>query len=188
MGARRPLCEQDTDESLMRRVAAGDRDALGELFDRYRLAIYALCARIARDADDADDLVQEVFLRVLRFRDSYRADAAFRTWLYRIAVNVSMDHERRRRASRELQSDALLRAAPASEPASSSDLAVEVAAALATLPVDARTVLILSRYEGLTYAEIGAIVGVRAGAARVRAHRALRALRERLTQRGVMLP
>jgi RNA polymerase sigma factor (sigma-70 family) len=171
----------ETDESLMRAVAAGDLDLLGCLFDRRHGAVHSLCYRLVGSADAADDLTQEVFLRVLRFRHSYRGEASFRTWLYRITYNVCMNYRRRVRATPEVRADAALYHG-ASEPPRDSEIDATVEAGLAALSPQERTVLVLSRYEGLTYTEIAAVLGSTPGAIRVRAHRALRALRARLEQ------
>src|SRR5688572_8487300 len=81
-----------TDEDLMQRVLGGDTIALDALFRRHHQRVHALCVRIVADASSADDLVQETFLRVMRFAGSYRGTARFTTWLYRIARNVCVDH------------------------------------------------------------------------------------------------
>jgi RNA polymerase sigma factor (sigma-70 family) len=175
-----PLPNAQTDEALMHAVAAGDLERLGELFDRHHSAVHALCWRLAGDPDVADDLLQEVFLRVLRFRDSFRGDAAFRTWLFRIAHNVCMDWRRRDRAAREISAPNLVASVPAAEAEPVSALATLVDAAMRTISPDARSVLVLSRYHDMTYTEIAAVVGCSPGAARVRAHRALRELRLRV--------
>ena len=171
----------ETNESLMKAVAAGDLDQLGCLFDRCHRAVHALCARLVGSTDAADDLTQEVFLRVLRFRRSYRGDAAFRTWLYRITYNVCMTHRRRERATPECQADPDWYAHTSNTPPDNS-LHRDVEAALADLSITDRTVLILNQHEGMTYREIAAVLGTSPGAVRVRAHRALRALRTRMEQ------
>ena len=70
----------------------GDLDALGVLFNRHHARVHALCYRLTGDASVADDLVQESFLRVLKYRKGFGARAAFTTWLYRLVRNVCMDH------------------------------------------------------------------------------------------------
>lgn len=169
----------ESNESLMQAVAAGRLDRLTCLFDRCHSAVHALCARLVGSVDAADDLSQEVFLRVLRFRHSYRATASFRTWLYRIAYNACMDYRRSQRAAREVPIDALPEQGTVDEPSDHLRVAA-VQRALCALPAPDRTVLVLSRFDGMTYAEIAAIMGSTPGAIRVRAHRALRALRSQL--------
>jgi RNA polymerase sigma factor (sigma-70 family) len=167
----------ETDESLMQAVAAGDLERLGCLFDRCHAGVHALCARLVGSAD-ADDLMQEVFLRVLRFRRSYRAEASFRTWLFRITYNVCMTYRRKERETFEVASSAsvserMTHASP------DDDVRSDIERALEALPVAARRVLILNRYHGLSYAEIAEVIGSTPGAVRVQAHRALRTLRDR---------
>ena len=81
----------------MRGVRAGSVDTLGVLFERHHARVHALCYRLTRRADAADDLAQETFLRVLRYRESFREEASFPTWLYRIAYNVCHEHWRQMR-------------------------------------------------------------------------------------------
>ncbi|HVT38218.1 MAG TPA: RNA polymerase sigma factor [Gemmatimonadaceae bacterium] len=166
-----------TDEMLMGRVAAGDADALGPLFDRHHASIYALCTRLCGDDHTASDLVQEVFLRVLRFKESFRGDSSFRTWLYRIAHNACIDERRRVQSSRE---EALIEPDSVVAPDGRHDTSSREAtldAALSRLAPDARDVLLMACCDGLTYRQIASVVGATEGAVRVRAHRALRKLR-----------
>src|SRR4051812_43184781 len=81
----------------MRAARAGNVDTLGVLFERHHARVHALCYRLTRSADAADDLAQETFLRVLRYRESFREKASFTTWLYRVAYNVCHEHWARSR-------------------------------------------------------------------------------------------
>jgi RNA polymerase sigma-70 factor (ECF subfamily) len=168
----------ETDESLMQAVVAGDLERLGCLFDRCHVGVHALCARLVGSADAADDLLQEVFLRVLRFRHSYRAEASFRTWLFRITYNVCMTYRRKERATFDVASS-LAASDQMTHASYDADVRSAVERALEALPAAARTVLILNRYHGLSYAEIAEVIGSTPGAVRVQAHRALRTLRKR---------
>jgi len=161
----------------MLRVAAGDGEALGPLFDRHHTSIYTLCTRLSGDDQTANDLVQEVFLRVLRFKESFRGESSFRTWLYRIAHNACIDEQRRMRSSREeplVEPDSVVALDERREP-SGREATLDLA--LSRLAPDARDVLVMSCCDGLTHRQIATIVGATEGAVRVRAHRALRRLR-----------
>src|SRR5215216_5082383 len=83
-----------TDTELMLAVRGGDLDALGALFRRHYDRAHALCYRLTTSAEAADDLAQETFLRILRYRHTFRGDAQFTTWMYRLARNVCLDHLR----------------------------------------------------------------------------------------------
>src|ERR1700754_3012739 len=90
---RAPVAAPDaTDTALMLAVRAGDLTRLGELFARHFDSAYAFCRRMTRDDTAAEDLAQEAFLRVLRYRESFRGDARFTTWLYRICRNLCASH------------------------------------------------------------------------------------------------
>ena len=170
------------DTELMLAVRGGDLGALGVLFRRHRDTVRALCYRLTASAEAADDLAQETFLRIMRYRHTFRGDARFTTWMYRLARNVCLDHLRS--AARAADAAARWRA---DEPGSGgetasdeSELAPRLAMleqAMARLPAEQREALVLSRYHGLRYDEIARVLECSAGAARVRVHRALRTLR-----------
>src|SRR3954471_15595788 len=81
----------------MAEVREGDADALGVLFARHHARVHALCYRLTRRADLADDLAQDTMLRVLRHAHTFRAESAFKTWLFRLAYSACQDHWRRAR-------------------------------------------------------------------------------------------
>ena len=84
-----PNVPKDTDHELVKRVQKGDRRAFDLLFARYQHKIYGLVSRFVRDAHDVDDVVQEAFIKAYRALPRFRGDAAFYTWLYRIAINTA---------------------------------------------------------------------------------------------------
>ena len=165
--------KQPSDEALMRDVRDGNVAALGVLFERHHERVHALCHRLVRRSDAADDLVQETFLRVLRYRETFRGEAAFTTWLYRIAWNACHEHWR------QLRRDASV--PPAAEQIESpvlSDRHVLLDEALGRLEAEHRAVLVLTRYHDLKYDDVARVLDCTPAAARVRAHRALNELRE----------
>ena len=165
-----------SDEELMVAVREGDLEQLGVLFARHQVRTHALCFRLTRSADAADDLTQAVFLRVLKYRRTFDGRSAFRSWLYRIAYNTAVEHRRQAAARAEVDlGDDVPRGEMASE---LDDRRVLLDRALARLAPDRRDIIVLSRFEGLSHREIGALLGCTEGAARVRAHRALEELRE----------
>ena len=164
-----------TDEALMQRLAAGEREALDLLFRRHHERVYALCARLTHDATAADDLVQETFLRVFRYAATFRQRARFTTWLYRIARNLCHDHALRARR-REPEEDARI------EPVQRDARLDSLELALQQLPDSLREALVLSRFHDLPYAELAIVLGCSPGAARVRVHRALTELKQRVRE------
>jgi RNA polymerase sigma-70 factor (ECF subfamily) len=176
-----------TDPELMAAVARGDLNALGVLFERHHALVHSLCYRMTGSSSVADDLAQESFLRVLRYSVGFEARAAFTTWLYRLVRNVCVDHldaESRSlaRATRMASEQEHLRESAIVE-ASETDPRLEtLAKALYALPAERREVLVLSRYMGLSYAEIAEVCDTTVGAIKVRAHRAMRELRSRFEE------
>jgi len=164
---------QPSDEALMRDVRDGNVAALGVLFDRHHRRVHALCYRLVRRSDAADDLVQETFLRVLRYRESFREEAAFTTWLYRIAWNACHEHWRQMR-----REESIAVTPTSTEPPALSERHVLLDDALGRLEPELRAVLVLTRYHDLKYDDVARVLDCTPAAARVRAHRALNELRE----------
>jgi RNA polymerase sigma-70 factor (ECF subfamily) len=169
-----------TDEALMLAVKRGDVGRLGELFDRYHLPLFDFLSRTTGDRVSAEDLVQDVFVRVLKYRDSYRDEGCFEAWLYRIARNARTDHFKRRKASEPVPLADVDPPAVAPGPQQlleSRRDAERVQRALAQLPDEKRELLVLAKYRGLKYDRIAAILDIEVGAVKVRVHRAVKDLR-----------
>jgi RNA polymerase sigma-70 factor (ECF subfamily) len=167
----------------MARIQEGDLDLLGILFARHSKKAYALCYRIVGDGHISEDLVQESFLRVLRYRRNFRGDSRFSTWLYRIVKNVCLDH-----IGAQRKEDAAFEGLVA-ESANFDSLTVPdesdvgiAKAAFEALSPDQRELLVMSRIDGVGYKEIAAHFGVTEGAARVRVHRTVRELKASVTK------
>jgi RNA polymerase sigma-70 factor (ECF subfamily) len=158
----------------MRRVRDGDVAQLEILWQRHGQAVHRLCARLA--PADADDLVQETFLRVLRYRTSWRGEGSIAGWLLRIARNACNDrrtHERREQAAVTAWQEPLTQTHP------QTDARAELlATALDRLPADRREIIALARWHDLAADQIAEILGCSPGAVRVRLHRAMRELSE----------
>jgi RNA polymerase sigma factor (sigma-70 family) len=167
-----------SDEELMQALGGGELAAFDALFRRHYETVRTLCARIVASDESSDDLAQETFLRVLRHRSTFRGDARFTTWVYRIARNVCLEQLARQARDRRISERWSAESAGAAElPQSASDIEL-LAEAMRSLTTEQREVVVLCRFHDLPFSEIGAILGCSAGAARVRAHRALVALRE----------
>src|SRR5262245_13719942 len=166
----------------MQRVRDGDVEPLGVLFERHQAPLYNFFLRLTGRTATSEDLVQEVFLRVLKYRTTYRGQSQVRTWLYQIARNARSDHYRKRWRESELDEETS-RNIPSHAPSASDTLetsqdAALVRMALERLPDDKREVLVLSRYHGMRYEEIGRVLGCTEGTIKVRVHRAMKELRE----------
>jgi RNA polymerase sigma-70 factor (ECF subfamily) len=141
--------------ALLRAGQAGDRAALERLVARHKRPLFGLCYGILGHAEDAEDAVQETFLRALRGLPGFRADAAFRTWLYRIAVNVCLNWKRDRRPTEWLDEQRRA-AADAPSPETIALRQLQVREALRALLPRHRAILLLREREGWSLDEIGA--------------------------------
>ncbi len=176
----------------------GSTAAFEELFTRYRTRLFTYFRRSVGDVMQAEDLLQTLFLRAHRAKGTYQPAAAFSTWIYTIARNLvrdALDKERgervRRVTTRKLQREADEEPVPLEEriadehPALETklqrkEIATRLQQALLSLSLEQREVILLSKYEELSFSEIAAILGCSVTAAKVRAFRALKALRAAL--------
>jgi RNA polymerase sigma-70 factor (ECF subfamily) len=169
-------------EALVRRARAGDRGALGELYDRYRDRVARFATGRLGDAERAEDVTSETFEGVLRGLPAYRPGTDFEAWLFTIAHRRVADHFRRRARRREVELEEAGRAATAVGGPEDAVLAVErraeVTQAFQRLRPDQQEVLALRVLGGLTAAQVAKVVGKSEGAVRVAQHRALLDLRE----------
>src|SRR6516225_2259177 len=153
-----------TDEELVARSIGGDAESFNQLILRWERPIYALAYRTIGREEDARDVCQETFLRAFRALPAFRGQAKFSSWLYRIALNLCRDWMRRERRTPIAPAPEdvdLMELAAASEPSESienlvarQDLARVVERAMAKLPEEQRTAIILKEYQGLTFQEI----------------------------------
>jgi RNA polymerase sigma factor (sigma-70 family) len=165
------------DEDLMLQVRNGEVEMLGVLFDRYHTPLFNFYTKMTQNRTVSEDLVQDVFLRILRYRQTYRPGTVFRTWIYQIARNARLDHVRKARPEAPLAAEPIA-PAPATDSAQQKQEAQLLQRALMQLPEDKREILILSRFQELKYEEIARLMSCEVGAVKVRVHRALRQLRD----------
>lgn len=171
----------DSDEELMARAGAGSEPAFRRLAERHVPAMLRLAQRFLRNAADAEDVVQESLLRIWVQAPRWRPEAALRTWLYRVVVNLCID--RNRRASPASLADVPDPVDPASGPQQKLEEREMIAAvtdALAQLPARQRAVVTLTYYEGFSDAEAALVLGTSVGGVENLLVRARRTLRERL--------
>jgi RNA polymerase sigma factor (sigma-70 family) len=169
------------------RAAAGDEGAFAWLVDRHQERLLRLCERLLGDAEEARDAAQEVFLKAYRKAGEVRPQGQVYTWLYRIAVNHCLNKLRRRKLVRFLRWERPEeRDAPAFDPPDGgADPAAALEArrrwqatrrALARLPENQRSVVVLVRFEGLSYKQTAEVLGITEGAVESRLVRAMRRL------------
>ena len=170
--------DENTDGTLARRAAAGDRDAFAALIERHYERIYRVGARVLGDADAAADLAQDVCVGLPAKLSSFRGESRFTTWLYRVVVNAARDALRRNVARQRneriyAEVDALVRAGNAARERESSWLRQ----ALGRLPEELRATVVLVLAEGLRHAEAGKVLGVSEATVSWRMHEVRKRLR-----------
>ena len=165
----------------VRRAQAGDEAAFELLYREHAGRVYALCLRMAGDGMRAKELVQDVFVRAWEKLESFRGDAAFSSWLHRLAVNVVLMDRRlaARRAEETLPEDDGANLAVHAAPPG---LRMDLEAAIAALPAMMRQVLVLHDLEGYEHGEIARLLGIAEGTSKAHLHHARRKLREALNR------
>jgi len=177
--------EETPDEELVRRAQRGDRAALDRLVRRHQRALFALCLRYVRDADEAADLVQRSFVRAMGKLAELRDAGVFRSWILRIGAHLALNHIRDH--ARFVADDGEIEAGTGDERVMSASAALDrleaaetaqaLRGAVATLPTKQRMTLELRIYEDLPFRDIGEVLGISEGAAKVNFHYAVRKLR-----------
>jgi RNA polymerase sigma-70 factor (ECF subfamily) len=181
-----------TDEELVSRSIGGDPDSFNELVLRWERPIYALAYRVIGREQDARDVCQETFLRAFRALNGFRGQAKFSSWLYRITLNLCRDWMRRERRSPVVpvpEGVDVADLAAEHEPSESLEdlvarrvLARSVERAMALLPEEQRTAIILKEYHGLTFREIAEVVGCPLSTVKTRLYQGLSVLRRELAR------
>lgn len=159
----------------------GDRGAFGELVRRHHTAIFRVCYRILFDRDDAADATQEAFLRAYKNFSTFHGSSAFKTWMVRIAVNVSLNARSRQRAAVPWDDLARLPSPQAELEVMHIVANLQVQSALQLLPPNHRVAVILRDLEGYSYAEIARALDVPEGTAKGWVHRGRERLKDVLT-------
>ncbi|WP_420385484.1 RNA polymerase sigma factor [Roseivirga sp.] len=166
----------------MLKVKAGQLDQLGLLFERYNRPLYGFFYRLTSDQEVSEDLVQNVFVRIIKYRHTYKGDGKFSTWMYHMARNLFADHyrkEKRRGYKEDL--DVADRYHSNDDHAEKLKIASEelglLQVALDRLPEDKKEILVLSKYQGMKYKDIADLLEITESAVKVRIFRALKELK-----------
>lgn len=171
-----------TDEDLLKQAAAGDQSAFSALVRRHEDRVFSIAIRITGDRADALDATQDTFVSVFRQAGTFRAEAAFTTWLYRVAVNACRDLLRRRKRSPEPTDELPERPRPGIGTEEVVGLRLDLARALAQLPDEYRDAVLMHDLGALPYDEIAQLTGVALGTVKSRISRGRRRLAELLEQ------
>jgi RNA polymerase sigma-70 factor, ECF subfamily len=192
--AQRAETDPAGDAAVMLRVAAGDEASFNYLVEKYHRPMIHFLFRMVRNQAVAEELAQEVFLRVYRARESYRAEARFTTWLYRIATNLAVNHARDTRHERAAQTVYLDE--PDQETGTTPDLADDEPSAeqrllrdermaairehVMALPERQRMAVLMHKYQGMDYRQIGEVLKLSESATKSLLFRAYQTLRDKL--------
>ena len=186
--------QADPDAALMLRVKRGDRDAFAALVEKYRQPLFNFIFRTLRDETETEDVAQNVFLQVYKSRDRYQRTAKFSTWLFTIARNLCLN-EIRRRTRHPADSLDETHADNEDQPTRQyvdksiflplenvlhGELAHKVEEALADLPENQRTAILLCRQDELSYEEIAEVLGCSLSATKSLIHRGRETLKDKL--------
>jgi RNA polymerase sigma-70 factor, ECF subfamily len=184
-----PSMNPSTDERLIDRCAGGDIFAFRELYDRWKSPLYSLAYRFHGNREDAEDSLQEAFVRMYRGIRSFRREAKFETWMYRIVMNSCISAKRPRRSGERGVDFRNEEVHPAAEDPGS-DVAMHdiLEREIATLPELQRAVFLLFAAENMTHPEIAEVLRIGVGTSKSYYHRARTALQQRLAKRGIFQP
>ena len=180
------------DEQLVTLAQKGERQAFEALVERYKQKAYRIAFHFTRDREEAKDLSQEAFLRAFTHLNGFDRRAGFYTWFYRILVNLCLDQRRRRgrvawepldeeAASVGAEKEFTAATSSPDREAMAKEVSNQVGAALETLPPKQRTAFLLRNHQDLSIREIAKVMRTAEGTVKVHLHRAVIALRQRLT-------
>jgi len=171
-----------SDNALMLKVRSGDLNKLGLLYERHKKRLFGFFYNMNGDPMTSEDLVQNVFVRMLKYKHTYTGKGSFLAWMFSMARNVNNDHYKKNRknlnqfdiTSLEYKLDD---GNVTDEKMNKKDTLHQLNRAMMKLSVDKREILVLSKLKEMKFSEIGQVLGCSEGTAKVKAHRALKDLR-----------
>lgn len=169
------------DNAIMLKVKAGDLDKLALLFERYNRPLFGFFYRSCGHAESSEDLVQNVFMRMLKYRHTFTGEGKFTTWMYHLARNVLADHFKKQKKSGYTDDFAQLENMndqTDTQAHEQEENLVLLRKAIGKLSPDKQEVLVMSRYQGLKYKEIAEILQCTEANVKVRVYRAVQELRQ----------
>lgn len=186
---------QNQDTILMLRTKDGDQAAFKELVEKHKISVLNLCLRFTGNKPDAEDLSQDVFMRIFQAAPRYEAKAAFTTWMYRIAVNLCLNYQRRKKLLTFFSIDSdndfkknhqkkipdIISSERPDTNFEKKEQSQFIQKAIQSLPENQRTVVILYRYQNLSYQEIAETLETSISAVESRLFRAKINLKKKLT-------
>jgi RNA polymerase sigma-70 factor (ECF subfamily) len=181
------VTEEETDQNLVKRAQNGDSDAFRLLVERYQRKVFSIAFNVVRDREDAMDLAQDAFVKAFKSLDSFKGEASFYTWIYRIVVNLGIDHTRKSRRYKTVDYDDTLKrddvagdgsilpsrlGTNPSKVLGRKELLDQMERALDTLSPNHREAIFLREIEGLSYEQMAVVMNVSKGTIMSRLHHA----------------
>ena len=166
----------------MLKVKSGEVDKLGLIYERHKKRLFGFYYNLGNDRMTSEDLVQNAFMRMLKYKKSYTGEGSFMAWMFRTARNVHYDYHKKDMKNRN-QTDVADIAYKLEQEVSDADImdqndtVAQLQRAMNSLPAAKREVLVLSKFKEMKFSDIGAVLGCSEGAAKVKAHRALNDLK-----------
>ncbi len=171
-----------TNNALMLKVKSGDLDKLGLLYERHKKRLFGFFYNMNSDAALSEDLVQNVFMRILKYKHTYTGEGSFTAWMFRTARNVNYDYYRKNKSEKNISE--VSEVAYKLEDSATIEQEIQdkqnirvLNRAMQLLAPEKREVLVLSKLKEMQFSEVAQILGCTEGAAKVKAYRALKELR-----------
>jgi len=179
-----------TDNALMLKVKSGELDKLGLLYERHKKRLFGFFYNMNRNPSVSEDLVQNVFMRMLKYKHTFTGEGSFIAWMFRTARNVNHDYYRKHKNEQNQNDIASIEykledSDNFNSAMDKNDEIDKLNRAMQKLQREKREILLLSKYKEIKFSEIGEILGCSEGAAKVKAHRALKELRQIFLQMEV---
>jgi len=181
------------EKELIAKIGGGDHAAFKVLFETYKSTIFNVCFRMLGNRQEAEDITQDVFFQVYRSASRFRSESKLSFWLYRIAMNLCLNYQKKKRRARWFSLDVLFESSQENtkdtpgSPDNRPDVLLEksekermVQQAINSLPKQQRVAVILHRYEGLSYQEIAEVMACSVSSVESRLHRAKVSLAKKL--------
>ena len=168
-----------SDEIIMQHVKAGNLEEMSVLFERYHVLLYNFFLKLTRNKVISQDLTQNLFYRMIKYKNSYKEEYSVKSWMYKMARNLHIDHCKEEKKSDDLFSKTEMYTVEAIDDTEGfpEEDYERLEHSFAVLSLEQKEIIVLSRYQGLKYEEISAITNQSVPAIKVAMHRALKQLR-----------
>lgn len=178
--------EKETDSSLVKKCANGDKLAFEALVERYERPIYNIAYRVMNNSEDAMDITQNIFMKAYQKIDTFDRSRKFFSWLYRIAVNESINYSKLKHLTGEIDSDHVIRERGLNpeQKYAQSEMHEDLQNAIESLDFKYRTVIVLKHFQGLSYKEMSEILEIPEKTVKSRLFTGRQLLKNILTERG----